>query len=436
MVEIKVAHLQGINFHFIPADLDALPAPSANITAQAPAGLFPGHVFRVAQFNLLVGRPAAFDVQKRHFRPFQDHFGGGRDFDEFRDGAAHRNRRHFQLGQAGKITVDGVGRPLAAADGLDDRGRAGYGIPHGKHIRLGRGHIGHVDMDGAAPGPLDLAHGIHAVLVHKLTDGRDDRIGLDVEITPFHGFGIHSVAAFLFDQFGLEAVQGFDAAVLSLDFLGNGQHGQFDAFFLGMLHLFLVCGHFLARSTVGNGYVLASQPQTGSGGIDGHIAAADDHDLFSGCMPVSQGNVPQYIDGVDDLRIVFFARDVQLVGAVGPDGKEKGLKSLAFQVVVGDVFSETGVVNKLDPQVFYHGHFPVDDFPGKPVTGDAHHGHAAGHGQGFDDLHGIPFESQVIGRTHAAGPGADNAHLFVIARQFFRVAVLVVGQGPLSRKRL
>ncbi len=88
-----------------------------------------------------------------------------------------------------------------------------------------------------------------------------------------------------------------------------------------MLHFLFVCGHLLTGSPIGYGDLFAPQPQTGSGGIDGDIAAAYDHDLFAGCMPVSQGNILQQFHRIDDLRKVIFSRNVQLVGLVGADGE-------------------------------------------------------------------------------------------------------------------
>ena len=101
-----------------------------------------------------------------------------------------------------------------------------------------------------------------------------------------------------------------------------------DAFVLGLLDFIHVGRHLRPRAAVGDGHLLGPQPQAGPGGVDGHVAAADDDRMLSRDVPVAQGHAAQQVDRLDHLGEVGFAGDVELEGLVGPDGEEHRLEPI------------------------------------------------------------------------------------------------------------
>ncbi len=435
VVEVHVAELKGVHAHLVLADLHALAAASADVAAQAAAGLLANRVFRIAQLHLLKGGAPAVHVQQRHFRPFEDHFGGGGHLDVAHPATAHRHRRGFGLGQAVEIAVDGLGGPLAAADGFHHGGRAGDRVAGGENAGNGGLHADGVHLDGVSPGPIHSLHLGHALLVHPLADGADQHVGLHDEFAALDGAGRFPVGAFHRHQLGPQALEPGGFALPAHQLHGHGEEVEVDALLLGLLHLFHVGGHFGPGSPVGDGHLPAAQPQGRAGRVDGHVAAAHHHHLVARLAAVAQGGAAQQLDGVQGAVIVL-AGDVELVGLVGADGEEEGLEALFFEVRQGHVLAEAGVEAEFHAQVFQHAHFPVDDLPGQPVAGNAHHDHAARGGQGLQHPNLVALESQIVGAGHAAGAGPDHADFFVLVGLLGRIAVAPLGHGPLGGEGL
>ena len=137
-----------------------------------------------------------------------------------------------------------------------------------------------------------------------------------------------------------------------------------------------------------------------------------------------------------DPGAFLFTGNAQVVGRMGANGHKESLKAFLPQLFEGHIPAETGIEPEFHAQGFYHGRFAVDDFPGQAVARNAHQGHAAGKGQGFNDPHVIPFQRQVIGGTHTGRSRPHDTHLAVIGLCLDRILILPPGQGPLGGKGL
>ena len=207
-------------------------------------------------------------------------------------------------------------------------------------------------------------------------------------------------------------------------------------FLFRLLHLFMVGRHFPAGPAVGDGDLLAPEAQTGAGGVDRDVAAADDHDVSARTTALAERHPAEKIDRSMDLGKIVFAGDAKVERRMGPDGKEEGLEALGAQRLEIDVFAEPGVEGELDPQLFDLGDLAVDDVLRQAIARDTDHDHAAGPGQGLDDPHRMAVQGQVVGGTQAARSGADDADLATGGGGLLRIVVASPGHRPFGGEGL
>ena len=94
-------------------------------------------------------------------------------------------RVDVNLAPAGQVAIDRVGALLAVAGGLDQRRRAGHEVAAGEDAAdVGRVRAG-VDADAAAV-DLEARLDRQERVVRCLADGRDDRVGGDLELAALY----------------------------------------------------------------------------------------------------------------------------------------------------------------------------------------------------------------------------------------------------------
>ena len=179
---------------------------------------------------------------------------------------------------------------------------------------------------------------------------------------------------------------------------------------------------------------MASKANQGSSRVDRHIAAADDSHPLAGGMPVPPGDIPQKGDGVDHLRKILFPLHAEIKGGMGPCGNEERPEALLSEFIHRGIPAQLCIESEFHSQLFDEGDFPVNDFPGKAESGNAHHHHSACIGKGFKDCDLISLESEIVGGGQPCRPCSDDAHLVAHVRLFGRVRVGPFRNGPFGGK--
>ena len=96
---------------------------------------------------------------------------------------------------------------------------------------------------------------------------------------------------------------------------------------------------------------------------------------------------------------------------MGTNGDEHRVEPLVKDIV--KVVHE-GVQPQLHAQINNVLHFAIHDQGGKPILGNSHPQHSAGHRQRLENGDRIPQSTQVLGSREAAGPGANDGHPLII----------------------
>ena len=97
---------------------------------------------------------------------------------------------------------------------------------------------------------------------------------------------------------------------------------------------------------------------------------------------------------------------------MGPQGQKHGIKALGQQAVHGDIPSQALIAMDLNPQVGDHLDVLVQHGRGQAVVGNPHPQHAAGFGQGLENLRVHPFFRQVEPGGQPGRAGPDDGHFF------------------------
>ena len=185
---------------------------------------------------------------------------------------------------------------VAGGHRLDDRSRPADGVAGGKHMRDRGLHGLRVDGDGVAGGQGEFGQPFGPRYVDALADGRDDRITVDDEFGSRHRYGTpagpsrraapircagHSKTADM-------AVGGHDADRCRQIIKG-------DPFVFGPLDLVGIGRHFVLRAAVHHGDGAGAQTPGHPGGVDGHIATAHHHNVFTWRLAIAQ------VDGLQEI---------------------------------------------------------------------------------------------------------------------------------------
>jgi hypothetical protein len=129
---------------------------------------------------------------------------------------------------------------------------------------------------------METSDGIQPLTLDPLTNGRDDRIDPNDMIAPGHPHRLAPALVVRFRQLRAKALETGHFSVASKGLNRDGQESDLKAFFLGLLDLFNVGGHFAAGSPVNQVHLVASQADQGSSRVDRHIAAAYDRHFWPG----------------------------------------------------------------------------------------------------------------------------------------------------------
>ncbi len=172
--------------------------------------------------------------------------------------------------------VYGFRRPVPRRHGVNDRSRTAHRITAGKYVRQnGLQGVG-IDRKGPHSPHLEPAVG-GPVGVDLLTDGGNDHIAGYDEFRVGHRHRSASATLIGRPQFGADALEAAHSAIRRHHPHRSGQIMDDHPFRQGTFDFLGIGGHFLAAASINHAHLVTTQPQGGSGRIDGHVAAAD-HD--------------------------------------------------------------------------------------------------------------------------------------------------------------
>ena len=135
-------------------------------------------------------------------------------------------RAHVTFGEK---LIHGFGRAATGGNSLDDRRRPGDTVATREDFFLGSLHRLAVDFDVAPFVELHRQIVVEKLGVGALTDGADDGVGREREITAFHRHRAAATGTIWFAQGHLQTVQ-FLAAFTGGDLGGRGEENHFHAF--------------------------------------------------------------------------------------------------------------------------------------------------------------------------------------------------------------
>lgn len=156
--------------------------------------------------------------------------------------------------------------------------------------------------------------------------------------------------------------------------------------------------------------------------VHGHVAAADHNDFAPYREAVTQVDVQQEVGASDDA-VEVAAGELQVAAATQSDGQQNGLKPLLPQVGQGEIAQPT-VEAELGPEVQDLADLGLHHVAGKAVFRNAQVEHPARRGRCFENRHGIPEQSQVVGRAKPGRARADHrdalfmSHLGLFRKHF------------------
>jgi len=388
------------------AGIDALHALAAPGTVQAPLCLGPGQFFRIDQLHLAeIGYPlGGGNHLRRHaigrlrlsLQPLQLRLRERvRPLGRFRDTLFQR--------PAAEVIVDCRGRPFSVGNRVDHAGRTDHHVAAGKDALARGGHRQFVRFDGS-PARCSQVEQFGQLPIGRLAHGRDQHVGLDGELGAGHGHGSPAAAFVRLAQFHANALHGGKVALPADDLHRRGQVVDLHAFLDRRLDLLFVRRHLAAGTAIDDGHHLGALAHGGSGGVDGRVAAADNHHPVARRDRLAQAEFPQVIDAVDHAPAIF-ARDIELAAVMGSGGHEQGVEFL-FELLGRDVLAHGGARPERHAQRLDGVQIPLEDLRREAVIGNSHGQHAAQHGKRFEDGDLMARAGQTAGYrdTHPAPP--------------------------------
>ncbi len=198
---------------------------------------------------------------------------------------------------------------------------------------------------------------------------------------------------------------------------------------LGLFDFFFVGGHGLAAAAVDHRDLFGAQPQGGPGGVDGRVAAADDHHVFAHRDRAADVVGPQEAQRVGDAFGVG-AGQPQAHAQRRADAEEHRVVTLGPEGLERHVLAEHHVGEDFHAHPLDHADLAGDDLARQPIGGNGLHQHPAGTRLGLEDLRPVAQPGEEVGAGQARRTGPDDGDLP------FRVAVVLADLGQLDRHLL
>jgi len=212
------------------------------------------------------------------------------------------------------------------------------------------------------------------------------------------------------------------AVLVRVDGNGVAQGLEDDAFFLGVLHLFLTGGQFSHAAAVDDVHALGTQTQGAAGSVHSHVAAAHNGNLLAGAdgglaggqVSFHQiGSGQELVSGVHTLQAL--AGDVHEAGQTGTGAYEHSLVAvLAHQLVNGQHFADDHVALKIHAHLLQAVDLLLDDGLGQTELRDAVHQHTACNVQSLVNGHLVAQLCQIACSGQAGRACADDGHLMAV----------------------
>ena len=204
-------------------------------------------------------------------------------------------------------------------------------------------------------------------------------------------------------------------------FDGIVESEEFDAFFLGVFHLFQTGGHFGLTAAVDDVYLFSPQAFGCAAGVHSRVAATYHHDTFGGV----EGSVGFGIGGVHqvDARQVLVARhdvhavlagDVHKVGQAGTRGDEYAFVPFFLEFFHTFGLADDAVLDELHAHLLEVVDFHVHDLVGQAELGDTIFQYAANLVQGFEDGDVVAILHHVACKAQSGRTRTHDGHLDVV----------------------
>ena len=165
-------------------------------------------------------------------------------------------------------------------------------------------------------------------------------------------------------------------------------------------------------------YLGRAHAQSGTGGVNGGVAAADDG--------YSVTIADDYLATVDTSRLieahttqkpyglahsgVVDALDWELFGTAGAGAHEDGVEAFGKQVVDGVIASDGGLEMKFHAEIFDFLNLAAHHFLGQTIFWYAEHQHTARLGLHLENLHAVTFAREVAGNGQSGGSAAYDGY--------------------------
>ncbi len=228
----------------------------------------------------------------------------------------------------------------------------------------------------------------------------------------------------------LHAGHGLDVPVFVPDDLGRVRE-QFedDSFFFCVMHFFDPGGHLFFAAAVDDGDVLCAEPLGAARRVHGHVAAADDHRIFThlhGRIRFGEMIRLHEVDARQKLiggihAVEVFARNALKPRKSRATADEHRVEPLFFeQFVQRDRAADDHVGLDFDPDVLQGFDFVPHELLGQTKLRNAVNEHAAGRMQRLEHRDLVAELAQIARTGQPRGAAADDRDLFAVIRQGFR----------------
>ena len=204
------------------------------------------------------------------------------------------------------------------------------------------------------------------------------------------------------------------------------QEAEFHPFLDGVLHLFPPCRQFRHAPAVDHPDAFRTQPQSGSGGVHGHISSAHHGHSFAqdrrgvgriqvGLHQIVSGE--KFVCRIDPLQ--FFAGNAHKFGQTGTGTQKHRFKALFKQVVHRERPPNDCIGLYFYAQLFQLGHFSVHNGFGQTEFGNAVGEHSSGQMKRLKNMNGVAFSGQIAGTTQPGGAGANHRYPVTVGLRVF-----------------
>ena len=290
-----------------------------------------------------------------------------------------------------------LNRLTSGCNRLDHRCRTGNRIAGRKYMRNGCLHGLRMYRKRTPGGQVRTFVFRDPINIHPLADGADNRVTFDQELRTFHRHRTAPSAGIWRSEFGFDAFQAADCAVITNDTHRRRQIVDVDPFCQGVFNFLGIGRHFVAGAPVNHRHGIAAQAFSDSGSVNGDVAAADNGNMLARSRAVSQIDFLQKVNCIEYAAEIFFTRNIDIQTFMGAGCQENGTVSFCFETLKGKVPAEAFIHFCLNAQPEDIADLFVQYFRGQAVIGNADPEHTAQFWKGFKNCDRITFEPQVIG---------------------------------------